>query len=70
MLSFYAAFVAQQMDALAGAGRLPQRDYALTAVALVGATDGLLIHRLSSDPRPPRTAVIEELVEIAGLIET
>jgi hypothetical protein len=24
----------------------------------------------SSDPRPPRDAVIEELVEIAGLIET
>lgn len=69
VLRFYAAFVKQQMDALAGAGRLPQRDYALTAVALVGATDGLLIHWLSSNPRPPRDAVIAELVEIAGLIE-
>ncbi len=69
VLRFYAAFVEQQMSALAGAGRLPRRDYALSAVALVGATDGLLIHWLSSDPRPPRDAVIAELVEIAGLIE-
>lgn len=58
------------MTALAPAGRLPQRNYSLTAVALVGATDGLLIDWLSSDPRPPRDAVIEGLVEIAGLIET
>ena len=69
MLRFYAGFVEDQINALVGAGRLPERDYRLTAVALVGATDGLLIDWLSTHPRPDREPVIRELLAIGSLLE-
>ena len=69
MLRFYASFVEAEIGALVQAGRLPERDYRLTAVALVGATDGLLIDWLSTDPRPDREPVLRELLAIGSLLE-
>jgi AcrR family transcriptional regulator len=68
MLRFYAALVEGQINALVDAGRLPQRDYRLTAVALVGATDGLLIDWLSTEPRPDREPVLRELIALGSLL--
>jgi AcrR family transcriptional regulator len=69
VLRLYAGLVEAQITALVGADRLPARDYRLTAVALVGATDGLLIDWLSTEPRPDREPVIRELLAIGTLLE-
>ena len=69
MLRFYAGFVEEQINALVEARRVPERDYRLTAVALVGATDGLLIDWLSTEPRPDREPVIRELLAFGSLLD-
>jgi hypothetical protein len=36
----------------------------MTAVALVGATDGLIIDWLSSEPRPAQSSIVQTLLAI------
>jgi len=50
---------------LIAAGELPERDNALTAVALVGATTELFVHRVTGGPdAPTREQVVDELVRL------
>jgi AcrR family transcriptional regulator len=51
-------------DALVAAGKLPERDYSLTAIALTGAAIELLTSWFMADPRPSVDAVREELIRL------
>lgn len=64
VLHQFAAVVEDDARALARAGEVADRDHGLTAVALVGATDGLLIDWLVHDRRAGRAAIVSELVEL------
>jgi AcrR family transcriptional regulator len=57
----FAAVVEQEASAAAARGLLPDRDYGLTAMLLVGGTNAILLDWLADDDRPPIDAVIEEL---------
>jgi AcrR family transcriptional regulator len=64
VLRAYAELIAAQASQLDDLGPLGRGDRRMTAVALVGATDGLIIDWLTSDQRPPRQAIVETLLQI------
>lgn len=64
VLRMFAAVIAEQAGGFAARGLLPERDYTLTAMALVGAVEELLADWLSRDPRPSSATLVDELVEI------
>ena len=57
----FAAVVEEEARAAAAEGLLPERDYALTAMLLVGGTNALLLDWLTDEPRRPIEEVLEEL---------
>ena len=57
----FAAVVEEEARAAAEQGRLPDRDYALTAMLLVGGTNAILLDWLSDEHRQPIDAVLDEL---------
>ncbi len=64
VLRAYAELIAAQAAELDDLGPLGRGDRRMTAVALVGATDGLIIDWLTSDRRPPRQAIVYTLLQI------
>jgi AcrR family transcriptional regulator len=64
VLRAYAELIAAQASQLDDLGPLGRGDRRMTAVALVGATDGLIIDWLTSDDRPPRQAIVDTLLQI------
>lgn len=46
------------------AGEIPDRDYRMTTIGLMGAADELLVDWLSAKRRPPVEALVEELAEL------
>jgi AcrR family transcriptional regulator len=63
VLSDYAELIATQAQ-----GGVTGVDTRMTAVALVGATDGLIIDWLSGDRSAPPRSIVDALVAIFGLI--
>ena len=57
----FAAVVEQEAQAAAARGLLPDRDYALTAMLLVGGTNAILLDWLGDEHRQPIDAVLHEL---------
>jgi AcrR family transcriptional regulator len=57
----FAAVVEEEARAGAAAGRLPDRDYALTSMLLVGGTNAILLDWLSDERRRPIEEVLDEL---------
>jgi AcrR family transcriptional regulator len=64
VLRAYAELIAAQAAQLDDLGPLGRGDRRMTAVALVGATDGLIIDWMTSDHRPPRQAIVYTLLQI------
>jgi AcrR family transcriptional regulator len=64
VLRAYAELIVAQASQLDDLGPLGRGDRRMTAVALVGATDGLIIDWLTSDERPPRQAIVDTLLQI------
>jgi AcrR family transcriptional regulator len=62
--SRYVDFIAAECDRAAAAGLAPERDYRLTAIALVGAVTGLVREWQAHDPPLPAAAVATEIREI------
>ncbi len=60
----FAQVIEREADLLAGAGALPPRDHALTAMALGGAVDGLLTDCFTSDDPPATEAIVTTLVDL------
>jgi AcrR family transcriptional regulator len=66
----FAAVVEEEARAAAAAGRLPDRDYALAAMLLVGGTNAILLDWLGDDERRPIAAVLDELADaFAAVLE-
>jgi AcrR family transcriptional regulator len=63
VLRAYAQLIASQASALRSQATSKPVELRLAAVALVGATDGLLIDWLSHDPRGDRAAIVTTLIE-------
>ena len=63
VLRTYAELITGQAVALRTPGATPPADPRLTAVALVGATDGLIIDWLSHEPRGDRNAIVSTLLD-------
>jgi AcrR family transcriptional regulator len=59
----FARGVEEDARAAAEQGRLPDRDFALTAMLLVGGTNALLLDWLSDEDRRPIAEVLDELTE-------
>jgi AcrR family transcriptional regulator len=57
----YVDFITSECDRAAAAGLAPERDYHLTAIALVGAVTGLVREWQSHDPPLPADAVASEI---------
>ena len=57
----FAAVVEEEARAAAATGRLPDRDYALTSMLLVGGTNALLLDWLTAERRRPIKEVLDEL---------
>jgi hypothetical protein len=56
---------------LAVAGLVPQRDYALSAVAVVGAVSGLVTHWATSENPPPVERIADEVMRFTlGIVST
>jgi AcrR family transcriptional regulator len=64
VLRAYAELIVAQASQLDDLGPLGRGDRRMTAVALVGSTDGLIIDWLTSDERPPRQAIVDTLLQI------
>jgi len=64
VLRAYADLVAGQIGELSRHRPIPVRNHRLAAVALVGATDGLIIDSLSSGEEPAREEILSTLVEL------
>ncbi len=64
VLRAYAELIVAQASELDDLGPLGRGDRRMTAVALVGATDGLIIDWLTSEERPPRQAIVDTLLQI------
>jgi AcrR family transcriptional regulator len=64
VLRAYAELIATQASEFGDLPPLTTGDRRMTAVALVGATDGLIIDWLSSEPRPPQDRIVETLLAI------
>lgn len=60
----FAQVIEREADLLAGSGALPQRDHALTAMALGGAVDGLLTDCFTSDDPPATERIVATLVDL------
>jgi AcrR family transcriptional regulator len=68
VLRAYAEVIAGQMNEISRSTPLPVRDHRLAAVALVGATDGMIIDWLSSEHRPTHKAITTTIIEIVDAI--
>jgi AcrR family transcriptional regulator len=66
VLRAYAEMIAAQAQQLDDLGPLGRGDRRMTAVALTGATDGLIIDWLTAEPaqRPPQSSIVETLLQI------
>jgi AcrR family transcriptional regulator len=64
VLRAYAELIAAQAADMDDLGPLGRGDRRMTAVALTGATDGLITDWMSSEPRPPRQAIVYTLLQI------
>jgi AcrR family transcriptional regulator len=60
----YTDFIEAECDRAAAAGLAPERDYHLTAIALVGAMTGILREWQAHDPPLPAAAVATEIREV------
>ena len=60
----YTDFIEAECDRAAAAGLAPERDYHLTAIALVGAMTGILREWQAHDPPLPAEAVATEIREV------
>lgn len=60
----FATIIESQANALAKHGALPRRNFALSGIALAGATNELLIEWALAKKKPSEKAIIEELVEL------
>jgi AcrR family transcriptional regulator len=61
----FAKLMAAEADAIADRGLAPRRDHELTAVALVGAIDRLIVHwQASSRRRVPAPKLVDELARM------
>ncbi len=64
-MATFARLIAAQADAMADRGLAPRRDHELTAVALVGAVDRLIVHwQASPRRRASSRRVVEELTRL------
>jgi AcrR family transcriptional regulator len=66
----YVDFIAAECDRAAAAGLAPERDYHLTAIALVGAITGLVREWQRQDPPMPVEAMAKEIREILVAVIT
>jgi AcrR family transcriptional regulator len=64
VLRAYAELIAAQAAEMDDLGPLGRGDRRMTAVALTGATDGLITDWMSSQERPPRQAIVYTLLQI------
>jgi AcrR family transcriptional regulator len=64
VLRAYAELIAAQAAEMDDLGPLGRGDRRMTAVALTGATDGLITDWMSSEQRPPRQAIVYTLLQI------
>jgi AcrR family transcriptional regulator len=64
VLRVYADLIVAQAAELGDLGPMARGDRRMIAVALVGATDGLIIEWLSSEPRAPQQTIVATLLEI------
>jgi len=64
VLRGFAELLAREADRVAEAGLIPRRDHALTALALGGATDGLLTDCFTNDAPPSTDAIVTTLVDL------
>jgi AcrR family transcriptional regulator len=64
VLRAYAELIAAQAAQLGGLGPLGRGDRRMTAIALTGATDGLITDWMSSSDRPPQQAIVDTLLAI------
>jgi AcrR family transcriptional regulator len=64
VLRAYAELIAAQAAEMDDLGPLGRGDRRMTAVALTGATDGLITDWMSSQDRPPRQAIVYTLLQI------
>jgi pantothenate kinase type III len=64
VLSAYAELIAAQAAEMDDLGPLGRGDRRMTAVALTGATDGLITDWMSSEQRAPRQAIVYTLLQI------
>jgi AcrR family transcriptional regulator len=64
VLRAYAGLIAAQAAQLDGLGPLGRGDRRMTAVALTGATDGLITDWMSGSERPPQQAIVDTLLAI------
>jgi AcrR family transcriptional regulator len=66
----FAAIVDEEARAAAAAGRLPDRDYRLAAMLLVGGTNAILLDWLGDEARRPIGDVLDELADaFAAVLE-
>jgi AcrR family transcriptional regulator len=68
ILRAYADLVARQITEVSRATPIPVRDHRLAAVAMVGATDGLIIDSLSNHKGNNRNKIITTLLELVDAI--
>jgi hypothetical protein len=66
VLRAYAELIAAQAAEIDDLGPLGRGDRRLTAVALTGATDGLITDWMSAAQRPPQQAIVDTLLQIFG----
>ncbi len=64
----FARVVEDEARAAAAAGRLPERDFALTAMLLVGGTNAILLDWLTREGRRPIESVLEELTDAFAVL--
>jgi AcrR family transcriptional regulator len=64
VLRAYAELIAAQAAQVDDVGALGRGNRRMTAVALTGATDGLITDWMSSSDRPPQQAIVETLLGI------
>jgi AcrR family transcriptional regulator len=64
VLRAYADLIAAQAAEMDDLGPLGRGDRQMTAVAMTGATDGLITDWMSSEQRPPRQAIVHTLMQI------
>ncbi|MDW5598929.1 TetR/AcrR family transcriptional regulator [Conexibacter stalactiti] len=64
VLRGFAAMIEAEADRLAAGGQLPARDHHLTALALGGATDGLLTDCFTSEQPSATAAIVTTLVDL------